>query len=183
MRRFIQWFRGLLQGRPSHRQLKAWLKTHRIAGAATNKSFERLATFGLLMPVVGGNPINVSSGQPLLFGKGQTGALNPMAGVAVEAENSTNPPYDNNSGRLTVDFEGVYALTVVAETLGSASAGAAINPGDAVFASGGTFDAVSGITYGFTLSKDATGTFFGRSLDALAAGTTGVIRIILRNAA
>jgi hypothetical protein len=105
------------------------------------------------------------------------------AGVATEAENSTNPTYDNNTGYLTVDFEGVYALSVVAETLGSASAGAAINTGDAIYASGGTYDKTSGITYGFTLCKDTNGTFFGRAMQSLAAGTTATIAVLLRNSA
>jgi hypothetical protein len=146
---------------------------------ATNKLAERFASFTLLMPVVNSVPVNISSGQPLLLGDGTHVA----AGVAGEAENSTNPAYDSNSGYLTVDFEGVYALTVVAETLGSASAGAAINTGDAIYASGGTYDKTSGITYGFTLCRDAGGTFFGLALQPLAAGTTAIIAVLLKNAA
>ena len=150
---------------------------------AANKCLERLATLDLLMPV----NVAIASGQPLLFGiGGETNAVNPMAGVAAEAQTSNNaagPPYDNNSGYLTVDFEGAYNLTVQAETLGSVSAGAAINLGDPVYASGGTFDPVSRITYGFTLCADKAGAFFGRALAPLAAGTTGIIPIMLRNSA
>jgi hypothetical protein len=146
---------------------------------ATNKLAERLSSFSLLMPVVGGNPINVSSGQPLLYGDG----THYLAGVATEAENSALPVYDSNTGYLTVDFEGVYALSVVAETLGSVSAGAAINTGDAIYASGGTYDKVSGITYGFTLCKDTGGAFFGLAMQPLAAGSTATIGVLLKNAA
>lgn len=150
---------------------------------ATNKCIERFATLDLLMPI----GVAIASGQPLLFGVGgETDAVNPMAGVACEAQttnNSTGPTYDNNSGYLTVDFEGAYNLTVVAETLASVSAGAAVNIGDPIYASGGTFDPVSRITYGFTLCVDKTGAFFGRAMAPLVAGTTGVIPIVLRNAA
>jgi hypothetical protein len=150
---------------------------------AANKGLERFATLDLLMPL----NIAIASGQPLLFGVGgETDAVNPMAGVATEAQttnNATGPTYDNNSGYLTVDFEGAYFVTVVAETLGSISAGAAINLGDPVYASGGTFDPVSRITYGFTLCADKTGAFYGRALAPLVAGTTGIILVMLKNSA
>jgi hypothetical protein len=149
---------------------------------AANKCIERLATLDLLMPL----NVAIASGQPVLFGRGETDSVNAMAGVAAEAQtasNSTGPPYDNNSGYLTIDFEGAYNLTVVAETLGSVSAGAQINPGDVIYASGGTFDPVSGITYGFTLCADKTGSAFGRALAPVAAGTTAIIPVILKNSA
>ncbi len=145
---------------------------------ATNKLAERMSSFSLLMPTSAGVPINVSSGQPLLFGDGTHYA----AGVAVEAENTSDPVYDNNTGYLTVDFEGVYSLTVVAETLGSVSAGAKFNAGDAVYASGGTYDPVSGITYGFTLCNDKNGSFFGLIMQPLAAGVTATVVVLLKNA-
>lgn len=148
---------------------------------ATNKLAERFATFELLMPV----NTAIASGQPLLFGRNETNS-HIMSGVAVEAQtaaNSTGPPYDNNSGYLTVDFEGSYGLTVVAETLGSPSAGAQINPGDAVYASGGTYDPTSGITYGFVLCRDTNGTFFGIALAPVASGTSAIIPVLLKNAA
>jgi hypothetical protein len=140
---------------------------------AANKILERLATIDLLMPT----GVNISSGQPLLFG--ETAAL---PGVAVAAQNTSAPTYDSASGYLGVDFEGAYNLTVVAETLGSVSAGAKFNTGDKVYASGGTYDTVSGITYGFTLCNDTTGTFFGRILQPLAAGVTATVAVLLRNA-
>jgi hypothetical protein len=140
---------------------------------ATNKLAERLATFSLLMPAAQ----NISSGQPLLLGES---AGLPM--VATEAQNTTNPPYDNNTGYLTCDCEGVYALTVQAETLGSVSAGAAFLTGDKVYASGGTYDKTSGITYGFVLCNDPNGVFFGRIMQPLAAGLIQTCPVLLRNA-
>ena len=146
---------------------------------ATNKIAERLATFTVLMPVVAGVPINVSSGQPLILGEG----THVVPCVAVEAENSTLPPYDSNTGYVTVDCEGAYNLTVVAETLGSVSAGAAINTWDAIYASGGTYDKVSGVYYGFTLCRDLNGVYFGLAMQPLAAGVTATIPVLLKNAA
>ena len=144
---------------------------------ATNKLAERLSSFTVTMPVVGGNPINVSSGQPLIMGEG----THYLVGCAGEAENSSLPPYDSNTGYLTVDCEGVFSLSVVAETLGSVSAGAKFNTWDPVYASGGTYDPVSGVTYGFTLSNDKTGTFFGLIMQPLAAGLTANVPVLLKN--
>ncbi|SRR6266700_4777191 len=141
---------------------------------ATNKNIERFATFQFLQPV----GINIASGQALLFGKG----THQIPCVACEAQNTTLPPYDSNTGYISVDATGVYNLSVHANTSGSVSAGAQINPGDPVFADGGTYDPVSGLTYGITLSADANGSFFGLSMDKLVAGTIGTIRIILKNA-
>lgn len=140
---------------------------------AANKLLERLATLDLLMP----SGVNISSGQPLLFG--ETAAL-PC--VATAAQNTSNPNYDSNSGYLAVDCEGAYSLTVVAETLGSVSAGAAFKCGDKVYYSGGTYDPTSGITYGGVLCNDTNGTFFGRILQPLAAGVTATVGVMLRNA-
>jgi hypothetical protein len=145
---------------------------------AANKLAERFSTLTLLMPI----NTAIASGQPLILGDG----THVMCGVATDAQtasNSTGPTCDANSGYLAVDFEGVYALTVVAETLASISAGAAINTGDAVYASGGTYDKTTGITSGFTLCKDTGGTFFGIALQPLAAGTTAIISVMLKNAA
>ncbi len=140
---------------------------------AANKAAERYSTFTLLMP----SGINIASGQPLILGESFV-----SSGVAAEAQNTSNPPYDNNSGYLTVDFEGVYNLSVSAETLASASVGAAFNTGDPVYASGGTYDPVSGIYYGFTLCNDTAGVLFGQILQPLAAGVTAVVPVLLCNA-
>ncbi len=141
---------------------------------ATNKNMERFATLQLTAPAA----TTIASGAPLLFGHGSRA----MAGVAVEAVATTNPPYDSNSGYIVVDFEGVYNLSVSATTQKSPSAGAAINPGDPVFADAGTFDITSGISFGITLDADsATGTFFGIAMDSIAAGLTATIRVILKN--
>ena len=145
---------------------------------ATNKNQERYATLSLLMP----SGITINSNSVLLFGRNQGGRNHIMAGIAQESQSSTNPAYDNNSGFLTVDFEGVYNLSVTGQSSKSPAAGAAIKPGDEVFADGGTYDPVSGITYGNSLDVDVNGTFIGIALDPVAAGATSTIRVILKNA-
>jgi hypothetical protein len=145
---------------------------------AANKVLERYSQITLLMPT----GVNLASGQPVLFGEAGTGNSHYGVGVLQEAQNTSLPPYDPNTGYLSVDFEGAYNLTVEATTSPSPSAGAAIKTGDAIFASGGTYDPVSGITYGFTLCKDTTAPFFGLAMQPLAAGTTAVIPVLLKNA-
>ncbi len=139
---------------------------------ATNKAAERFAALTLAVPA----GQNISSGQPLMLGEKYTVAM-----VAQEAQNTTNPTYDPNSGYLSCDLEGVYNLTVEGFTSPSPSAGAQINIGDPVFASGGTYDALTGITYGFTLCADTAGDLFGVALQKVLAGTIAIIPVLLKN--
>jgi hypothetical protein len=149
---------------------------------AANKAVERFSTLTLLMPV----NVAIASGAPVLLGRSQGGQSHLMAGVTQDAQPNPltlNLPYDSCTGYLSVDFEGAYNLSVQAETLGCPSAGAAINTGDSLFYSGGTYDPTSGITYGGVLCKDTGGDFYGIALAPLAAGTTGIIPVMLKNAA
>lgn len=146
---------------------------------AANKAAERFSTFTLAVPA----PAVITSGEACTFGD-SAGSGHVAACVAIEAQNgATSEPYNSDDGYITFDFEGAYNLTVIAETLGSPSAGAAINVGDSIFYAGGVYDKTTGITYGGVLCKDTTGTFFGLALAALAAGTTGIIPVLLKNAA
>lgn len=142
---------------------------------ALNKRRERFATFQLTMPAA----TTIASGAPLLFGKG----THVIACCACEPQTNVPPipVYDSGTGYISVDAEGVWSLSVSATTSGSPSAGANINPGDAIYADGGTYDPVTGITYGIKLDVDTGGTFFGIALDALAAGLTANIKVILKN--
>lgn len=143
---------------------------------ATNKVYERLATFQVKVPAA----TTIASGQPLIFGRG----THVMCCVAVEPQTNVAPipTYDSGSGYITVDADGVYSLPVSATTQGSPSAGAAIQPGDAIYADGGVYDPTTGLTTGIKLDVDTGGTFFGLSMDALAAGLTANLRVILKNA-
>lgn len=122
----------------------------------------------------------ISPGDLLLFGSG----THIIAGIANDGQNLiTKPPYYQSDGYLSLDCEGAFALTVVAQVSKSPSAGAAITPGMALYADGGTYDPVTGITYGSTIDADANGTFIGVSEGSLAAGTTGTLNVTLKNAA
>lgn len=142
----------------------------------TNKNLERFASLQCKQP----SGVAITSGNPYIFGRG----TRTIAGVAAESQVATGTAnYDTNSGYFTMDIEGAFNLPVKASTQSSPSAGAAINPGDAVYADGGTYDPTSGVTYGITLDNDTNGTFFGIALDAVSAGQTTTIRVMLKNAA
>lgn len=110
----------------------------------------------------------VTAGQPYLVGSLAAVALDTAADVA--------------SGTPTFLFGGTFALTVTAKSSLSPSTGHTINPGDPIYADGGTLDAASNITYGFTLDANSGGTLFGY-LDptgpALASGTTASVNVLL----
>lgn len=128
------------------------------------------------MPVPSADNAGVGpiSGEPLMFG--QAGA----AGLAGVAQNSYTPPTGIPTGTVSVDFEGAYFLTVIAKSSISPSTGKAINPGDKIYADGGTLDTVTGCLYGFTLDANSNGLYFGNALDALTSASTGTIRVRLK---
>jgi hypothetical protein len=110
----------------------------------------------------------VTAGQPYLIGVLPAVALDTAANVA------NNTP--------TMLFGGSFSLTVTAKSSLSPSTNKAINPGDPIYADGGTLDGASNITYGFTLDANSTSTLYGH-LDptgpAIAAGTTATATVLL----
>jgi hypothetical protein len=112
------------------------------------------------------------SGQPVIMGAG----AHSMNGVALDTA-------ANVANQLpTILFGGSFALTVTAKSSLSPSVNAVINPGDPIYADGGTLDAASNMTTGFTLDANSGGTFYG-NLDptgpALPTGTTAVVTVVL----
>jgi hypothetical protein len=137
----------------------------------TNKNQERITPLQLKVPTGA-----IATGALLIFG-----TTKPMVGVAATGQAASPPAnYDDNSGYVTVDFEGVFNLSVIARTQKSPSAGAAISIGDAIYADGGTYDPATGITTGSVLDADTNGAFVGLALDAVAAGVTATIRVVLK---
>lgn len=110
----------------------------------------------------------VTSGQPVLIGVLPAVAMDTAANVANDTP--------------TFLFGGSFSLSVTAKSSLSPSVNAAINPGDAIYADGGTLDSASNMTTGFTLDKNSGGTLFGY-LDptgpALASGTTDTVTVLL----
>ena len=143
---------------------------------AINQVFEDFTRFSLLAPA----SVAINSGDLLILGSG-TKAMVGIAQTSQSANNTTGPPYDDNSGFITVQVSGAVQLLVTGQTQKSPSAGAAINRGDAVYADGGTKDPTSGITYGSGIDADSNGTFIGIAMDPVAAGASTSIRVILKN--
>ena len=99
----------------------------------------------------------VTAGSPYLVGAEPAVAMDTAANVA------NNTP--------TFCFGGTFALTVTAKSSLSPSTNLAINPGDKIYADGGTLDSASNMKYGFTLDANSGGTFFGH-LDPTGPGIT-----------
>jgi hypothetical protein len=110
----------------------------------------------------------VTGGQPVLIGALPAIALDTAANVA-----NLTPSFL---------FGGSFSLTVTAKSALSPSVNKAIAPGDPIYADGGTLDAASNMTTGFTLDAASGGVLFGH-LDpigpALATGTTAVVTVLL----
>jgi hypothetical protein len=105
-------------------------------------------------------PTSVVAGQPVLLGT--------IPAVALTS-------YSSLTGGAVFYFNGTFALTVVGESVVSPQTTHKINPGDDLFASGGTLDATTNVTTGFTITAVSTDPKFGK-LDpnyvAVAAGAT-----------
>ncbi len=141
----------------------------------TNTSLNRGEFIQMAVPTAPNAGVGPNSGDPLMFGK--TGA----PGLACVASNSYTPPTGiPNPLGIGCQFIGVFFLSVAATDGASPPSGVAINPGDKIFAGGGTLDATTGCYYGFTLSTIATGRYYGNALDAIPSGQTAVIRVRLK---
>ncbi len=141
---------------------------------AINQAYEQFNRFQFQAP----SGVAIASGDVILFGHGNK----IICGVAETAQAASGTPvFDDNSGFITVQVEGAVNVAVAGFVSKSPSAGAAIKRGDAVYADGGTFDSVTGITYGLTLDADSSGSFYGLAMDPVAAGATTTIRVILKN--
>lgn len=110
----------------------------------------------------------ITAGQPVLIGK--------MSAVSLDTA------ADLPNGTPTFLFGGSFALTVVAKSSVSPGVNAAINPGDAIYADGGTLDGTSNMTTGFTLNANAAGVLFGY-LDptgpGILSGQTNTAAVVL----
>lgn len=112
-------------------------------------------------------PAAVTKGMPVLIGQ--------MPAVAIDNRNTT-------TGRAVFCLRGVYSLTVVAASTQSPVSGLTCNPGDELFATGGSFDATTNITTGITIDKTRGGVPFGNyfgtaAITAGATDTAAAVRI------
>lgn len=90
-------------------------------------------------------PTSVKAGDPVLLGG--------IPAVALD-------DYQANEGGTTFYANGTFVLTVIGRTQESPAVGAAIKPGDKIYASG-TLDSVTNVTTGLTLDAASGGTLFG----------------------
>lgn len=135
---------------------------------AANKALERFSPQTWAVPAVAA----IKSGDPIMLGG--------VAGVANESDGDATRP---STGNVSVDTEGAFNLTVHAVTVLSPASNSAVKPGDLIYYDGGTTDSTTNVTYGGSLDKNSSGKLFGVAVDGLATGTTGTIRVMLKNAA
>jgi len=105
---------------------------------------------------------------PAAIKAGQAVLLGTIPAVALD-------DYQSNTGGATFLTNGTFALTVVGVTVISPPTNHALNPGDKVYADGGTLDSTTNVTYNFTLDGATGGVLFGQidpSYVAVASGAT-----------
>lgn len=125
---------------------------------ATNKALDKANGVSYAAPAT------VLSGDPVVVGR--------LAGVAKTS-------YRTDTLEASIDHEGAYFLPVTAASGLSPIVGAAIMPGDPIYADGGVLDPTTNFLTGFTLDTNPAGVFFGNALDAVGAGLTATIRVRL----
>lgn len=136
---------------------------------AANELFARGEQITLPAPIAANAGVGPISGDPLLFGT-----------LPIVAETSYTPPGTREpTGNIGVKFIGIFLLSVTAKSSLSPDVGVTIAPGDPIYADGGTKDATTGMTYGFTLDGDDSGVLFGVAVTGLASGTTGTVAVKL----
>lgn len=146
---------------------------------AANEALARGDVFDIVASgaTAANNGVGPLSGDPLIWGL----ASSPSQSIPVVCETSYTPPGSlTPTGNISVKRVGAFFLTVSAKSSINPGAGKAINPGDRIYADGGTLDTVDGILYGITLNANsATGWAFGHAMDAIPSGQTATIRVLL----
>ena len=143
---------------------------------AANDYINEGPAFTIAAPIGANGGIGPKSGDPLIWGLSNS----PSQSQELVAQTSYTPPGSLvPTGNITVKKSGSFFLPVQAKT-GLAGASKAINPGDVIYADGGTQDTVTGILYDITLNANSgTGWKFGRAMAAVVAGATTTIPVEL----
>lgn len=146
---------------------------------ASNEALARGEQFyitasGALAANAGVGPI---ANDPLIWGL----ANSPSNSIALVVEQSYTPPGSLvPTTQIPVKRIGMFFLTVSAKTSINPGTGKAINPGDPIYADGGTLDVTDGLLYGFTLNaNNSTGWIYGHAVDAISSGQSAVIRVLI----
>ena len=143
---------------------------------SVNNALARAEFITMPVPIADNAGVGPVTNEPLMFGSVTTHA------IACVAQNSYTPPTGiPNPDGIGCAFIGAFLLSVNANDGASPPSGVAINPGDPIYADGGTLDATTGCQYGFVLDTKSSGTrYFGNALDAIPAGQTATIRVRLK---
>lgn len=159
---------------------------------ASNKALEYNSPLQFPVPVTaasGSTPASspISSNAPVVLRgtAGQSYLAAPTGVPLVANESPVSPTGSVAPGNMcSFDAWGAFNLTVSAVKAESPAVNEAIKPGDQLFANvnTGTYDATTGMFYGFTIDKNQSGVPFGFALDAVASGLTATIRVMLRAA-
>jgi len=113
------------------------------------------ALFGMVNQIFTGTPTSrrfalcpttITAGQPVLLGS--------IPAVALDS-------YSTLTGGTTFLIGGTFALSVIGQTVESPQSTHKINPGDKVYASNGTLDGPTNITYGFVIDANSANNQFG----------------------
>lgn len=149
--------------------------------AAANECDFRGDMLTMPAPAAANNGIGPNSGDPLMIGTGTS----PSFGLALVAETSyTQPSGLVPTGNISVKRVGVFFLAVRGFNAPTGGSNHGFAPGDIVYASGGTYDATTGMWYGFVLCADpVNGVKYGIVLDPVVAGQTTTVRVMLKTAA
>lgn len=145
---------------------------------AINKRVETPASLTLTTPTA------IATGDPVVLQGADRAALGRQRGKALVANQSAQElagGITTTFAQISFDAWGAFLLPVVAKSSESPDVNSAIQAGDPIFANinTGTYDATSGIWYGFTLDNNQSGCFFGIALDPVIAGATTSIRVLL----
>lgn len=155
---------------------------------ATNKRLEYYSPIQLNVAtlITGTPPVSaILSGAPALLRGLKATAVTPQGnptGMALVANESAVSPTGGFDNFQSFDAWGAFDLTVSALSGESPNVNSAVQPGDVVYANinTGTYDATSGLFYGFTLDKNPSGIPFGRVVvGSLVGGTTGIVTVML----
>jgi hypothetical protein len=152
----------------SRRAQRAWADTNEVNIRGIYLDFRA--------PVAANNGVGPIANDPFVLGRGTS----PSFGICGVCQTSYTPPTGIPTGFVSTKTEGVFILSVTATTSIGGS-GVQINPGDKVYADGGTWDQPTNWLYGFTIdANSSTGCYFGNCLDTVLSGVTQQARVRLK---
>lgn len=146
---------------------------------AANKYLETSSP--LTIPVTAGVAASILTGLPVMIQGGMRSANGLPRGIAGVINESATDAFGNVRPNVSVDVAGAFNLPVLAESAESPVINDAVQLGDQLYANinTGTYDATTGLWYGFTIDTNQSGARFGTALAAVPAGTTATIPVRL----